>query len=357
MKRVKIKLLVCVALAIVIVSGCSVKTNNNSEGDVTKGNEVLKAVDASYGTVVALANSGNLYAIGINSYGNFGIGDVKELKNVKKIASNVKMFSNTAALYYLNNNNELYYSGLKLEGGANKEFEKIASNVKTFVTNSGFCTSYIDLNDSVYVKSIAPHTQCGYQQDYEKFTKVAENAKFIFNSDFTSGYITKNDELYYASTTDSSFIKIMGSVKKVSADAKYILTNDNKLYKVKSYKSNKADMDLLTTDVVDLYGDMYGIIFKKSDGAFYSEYSDNGYPSVALVESGESGIRKFNAKDIKSIIYYSSSYSMYVYLNNDNQYVSVKQVTNDKTFEEELQINNLGNNLETIEKIHKFIES
>ena len=230
MKKIKIKLLVCVALATVVVSGCSIKTNKNNEVDITKSKEIVKAVNASYGDVVALTNAGNLYAIGNNSYGNFGIGDRKELKNVEKIASNVKMFSNTAALYYLNNNKELYYSGLKLEGGANRKFEKIASNVKTFTTNNGFCASYIDSDDNVYVKSIVPK-YCAYQKEYKEFTKVAENAKFIFNDDFVSGYITKNDELYYASTTDDSFIKIMDSVKKVSTDGSHILTNDNKLYK------------------------------------------------------------------------------------------------------------------------------
>lgn len=296
-------------LILFFMIGCSKKEINEQNNNDFSKKQAIKDISIGYKTVVALSETGDLYVIGEDKMYGLGLGDDVDLvSEPTKVAEGVKSFLDEgSAIYYINNNNELYHTGLRLKGGVEDSFVKIQSNVSSFSAYSGFCITSVDLNGDLtgIVSSFVDNgTDCGLSKDkYSDFTKIASSVKQSFVIYGMNGYINNNNELFFSDDEGMNYTKVMENVKEVfnMAGTLYILTLDNYLYDYDCFENN---FKKLSDGVIDVHiKDKF--YFEFEDGnLYYYNYNYNEFQTL-----------KYD--NIKKIFY--SNGNKYVYLNNDNK--------------------------------------
>lgn len=296
-------------LILFFMIGCNKKEINEQNNNDLSKKQAIKDISIGYKTVVALNETGDLYVIGDSELFSLGVGDeVDFVSEPTKVADGVKSFLDEgSAIYYINNDNELYHTGLKIKGGVEDSFVKIQSNISSFSVHSGLCITSVDLKGDLtgIVSSFAvKEANCGLSEDkYSDFTKIASDVKQSFVTFAMNGYINNNNELYFSDDEGMNYTKVMENVKEVfnRAGALYILTLDNSLY---DYDYFENSFKKLSDGVIDVHiKDKF--YFEFEDGnLYYYNYNYNEFQSL-----------KYD--NIKKIFY--SSGDKYVYLNNDNK--------------------------------------
>jgi alpha-tubulin suppressor-like RCC1 family protein len=200
-----------------------------------KGPKIIKLV-STVRNLFVLYETGNLYGIGDNVYGQLGIGDdTSNQFSFIKIAENVKdVFATSETTFYIDNNDYLYGAGYDNRGclgngypsGYVKTFSRLSSEkIKDFKCYSGVSWFLTQSND-LY--------GCGWSQynnqgtnvynptsslQVDSWTKRASGVvKFDCGSYYNTVYLSESGDLYGAGTfadigRKDTFTKLYSSVK------------------------------------------------------------------------------------------------------------------------------------------------
>ena len=235
----------------------------------------------NYDSVVALSEIGDLYVIGDSKMYSLGVGDdVDFVSEPTKVADGVKSFLDIGSvIYYLNKANELYYTGLKLEGGVEDSFVKIKSNVSSFSSFSGFCITSVDLNGDltgIVSSFVDKDIDCGLSKDkYRDFTKIASDVKQSFAFNGINGYVNNNNELFFSDGEGINYTKVMENVKNVFNHRRiYILTLDNSIY---YYDYFKNTFEKLSDGVINVYNNDENYFEFEDGNLYYYQYNYNEF--------------------------------------------------------------------------------
>lgn len=334
------------------------KFNNNSNNASSSDEIVQIYVDGykgnEYNTVVALSKNNKLYAIGKNSNGWGGQGD---LKKVTLLADNVNNFDNKGD-FYIDNTGNINISGISIKGGVYDQYQNIGGDMKKISGQwSGILA--VDKDGNLYSYGMAEYN--GFGVRYDELTKI-ENIKEVtdvYLDIYLAYYINSSHELYAKCTSCSGeFEKILDNVKVANGNA--IQTQDNKIYDI-SYDSDESK-------VVALPQEEAVSIINTSSGTYYQSEDNNmwdidGYQrKLSLVNS----YSHHYPKDVKQMIYMkevcnlsSCSGIKYIYLNNSNKLNLYEVKYNNGNYSNVSDENNetINYTIDNIEKIYNFISS
>jgi len=296
----------------------NIEKPNNSQNSISG---TISKMHVSFDHIIALSTNDKLYGVGKF----YGLGEDKdEFSEPTLIANNVKDFISGQALYYLDNNNDLYRAGLNYNFGVIKEFEKHYENVKQFDTYMGLCLSLTTKDNKYYFTNGKTKDFCGSKEALKELNQYAEDVKFGFSAYHFNGYVNNDNELYISTDVNEEYKKAMDDVIDYSASLSFVrvLTANNEVYEVSVDMTTKeVTKELLGSDVKELEFDYV----KKEDNKYYAYIDvDNRIVDSRLNNSEitkTSGYYKFNMDDIKDIYYYTPSITKMVYLNNDNKIV------------------------------------
>lgn len=343
-------IIIMIILIIVITLGLLVTfmaiNNGNGQNSSDSGNksnifnsnktddDTITQIDLSLTLkIVALTKSGDLYAIGDNSY---GWGGKSKLDKSTLLASNVKKFFSSGD-YYIDNDGNLYCGGIKaIEGGTYDHYEKIGENVKDF---AGQSLGFMVVTNDGELLAYGQKDYSGIGKECKELTKVegASDVALVRSNISFRYYVTNSNELYAKPLSGTgSFEKILDGVEKASESTNFVQTKEGKVYKLDyDYKNKKV--------VANLYEDANGILdtsykaFATKDGVILD---DKTYSYEAE--------RMYYPTDVKEMLYVNgatgfisdSNYSgeVYMYINNEGKFVFnlVKQklgYVNEKTDE------------------------
>lgn len=317
------KILLLILFMSLLITGCGKVERNNlkDESNNIKGNngkaDIIETI-VSRDQILMLNSKNELYA-----YGDSVAVD-KVFGEPKLIASNVKkLYDGGTSIYYIDNNDNLYYNGLGLHGGTTSDFELIASDVKE-VASCQFAVIYTNKNDELFFEGASfggsSATYCGWKEGYSESTNSGiRNVKYVFGDSGYTGYVDENNDLYWTTVKnpDGVYEKILSDV--VSVSTRYALTKDGTLYLFTDF----GDEVIKIADNVEKIQKLF---YKTKDGKFYTAYSryDIDYDSPY----------EFKYNDIKEMFFgvdqthsaYGVDNTKIVYLNNDNKIVLKNEV-------------------------------
>lgn len=324
-------------------------STNNGSNNQNISSESIAQIEIDPLFVIALTNSGKLYAIGYNSY-YWGNTNEINLKNTTLLAEDVKYYTNDGR-FYISNNNDLYISGVNFaQGGMYKQYTKFASNIKKV---SGSDLGFVALSTDGKLYAYGDKTFNGFGQRYSELTLIdgISNVKDINVNLSITYYLTNNNELYAKYTgSNGSFEKVLDNVDNCNLNS--ITTTDGKIYGL--------TLDSSTNKVVaNLVDGANGVINSSSDQQFFTK--DN----VLLDKSGYNyeTYRYFYPKDVKTMYFVNSVDETYkniikfAYLSNDNKlklhYVEFKKGEAYTTNADE-KVETLDFNTKNLAKILEF---
>jgi len=340
------KVLFGILVILITTTGCTKQSTNkqdsNSIDNSSTSDSSIKDMSIGYNKIVALSNSGELYTIGDPGLSSLGLGeDMETASKPTKVAENVEMFVDEGtAIYYINTNNALYYTGLKLQGGVEDSFIQLKTKVQSVASYYGFCVITTDLNNNSYgVVGKFTNDACALPFDkYSEFTQITTDVKQVFAFFNGNGYINNNNELFIIKDKETSYTKIMDNVKQIAnvGFSIHILTEDNSLYLLDFTTPIKKIAD----NVVDMSDN--GLYFEtKDDYLYFVKQGQNN-----LVISNEiDGYERLNFDNVEKIFYVS--YGKYVYLNKEHKIEMHTEY--DKYI--------LDNDISSMEQILKFISN
>ena len=315
-------LVICIAILFIFnLTGCREQTPNNqnstnNDNPENISNGSIKDISIGSSAIYALNEKNELYVIGKGGMTGLGLGeDIEFVSTPTKVTDNVKSFLNEGSVvYYITSNNDLYYSGLRLEGGVEHSFTKIKENVKQVASYAGFCLFILDFNNNSYGASGRfSEDACALSYDkYSELTPIASNVKQVFANYTRNGYINNNNELYVISGDESEYTKLIANVKKVVniGFEYYVLTEDNILYISDDY-NDENPIKKIAENVIDVADN--GLYFKSSDGYLY--FTD--YSNDLLVASDVEDYFRLKFDNVEKILYKYNR--KYIYLNTDNK--------------------------------------
>lgn len=326
------------------------KTKSNLKSNISQLN-IGNSISFEDRTIAALTDNGNLY------HGEGKISEKVTTKDITKVASNIEKFHNATAIYFIDKNHDLFYSGCSYNSGCSSEATKDYSNVKDINVYGNFCGFIINDNNELLIKNPYTAEFCGLNKKYSEFTKIADNVKETIVQNRYSGYINYDNELYI-STANGNFNKVLDDVKTVNADtydyfSMLILTNDSKLYLYGQDDNEIYNLKLVKEDVKEI-GNNY---FQTNNGDFYiiSSYEDMELikgESIAFSDKKYYGV--LDIKDIKEIIYYTDFFVLglktyrqekIIYISNDGSIVLQDKNTKKK----------LAYNVDNLVEIFNFV--
>ena len=333
-------------------------SNNNGINNIvskSKGNKAIKKIyiDDLYG-VVALTNSGDLYGIG-----DFDVIDEKDKDKVNLLATNVKDFGGESSIYYIDNSNTLYRSGLNYEeGGSLDKFTKTFENVKSVDTSMKLCAGITTNNNEMYLHQgiNVANSYCGATNNQGVgYKKVADNAQTAIAAYYYNGYLDKNNNLYVSVDDGDTHTKLLENIidyeERIFGD--YYLTEDGKLYFVYGIwvdNQKKIDYQEIEAEVESI--ELKEVIKKKDQKFYYIFYSQ-----YDMLTTGMQDEIKLNIDDkAESIVYLKGGHDngkayirKIIYINSEGKYVLY--VSNEENF----IYKKLDNNIDSIAEIYSFI--
>lgn len=252
----------------------------------------------------------NLYLKGTNNYSEQGISKYSEnpVKTFTKRAENVKeFFCNASSSYYIDNNDDLYFSGSRdrINGTFDYTyFQKIAENVKEVCPcYGGDSTYYISKDDELYGCSahFAPIDSSGSNM----FKKYADNVRECRSSESGNNtgllhYITKDNKLYGSACQMgwASGGSILGNGKSDYTTYNNVLLSENCVTSIMSTDSHIAAY--LSTD-----GEIFATGEYKQDRCCYGLQNHALY--FTKVAEGEKLYPTSN-QSTPNFIYYNNGY-------------------------------------------------
>lgn len=298
------KKVLCLLIILLISTGCQ----NEVVNDVPKNKNAIKEINFESDNIVALTYNNEIYVIGDASYGIGVSKDIDVVVEPTKVAENVKQFYGSTC--YIDSNDDLYYTGISIQGGVDHEFVKLRSNVKSVEACSFACVIVLDDNNTSYAITNHFNTSwmCGLpREQYEEFNELATNVKQAIGLSFANSYINSNDELFMidAFSVDKNnpvYTKVADNVKKISNS--WALTKDNVLY---SYYD--GSLEKIADNVVDINNS----IFESQDGYFYF----SNYENDLLVASDAKGYYRLKFDNVERLLY--ADVGKYIYLNDENK--------------------------------------
>lgn len=204
----------------------------------------------------AIKNDNTCYAVGLNNYGQLGIGDNVNRNVFTKInVENVKyvaIYGNTSLL--LTNDGLLYGAGNNEKGQLGLG-DTTSRNIFTRIPINGVRDVYICNDVSIIVKNDNTCYVCGFVNGYFGFTEGSistfskiniENIKSVVTAGSEATFFITNDNMIYTTgkkervffsteTNDIKGIRVINNIinaKKIEVNGytSAILTNDNKLF-------------------------------------------------------------------------------------------------------------------------------
>ena len=322
------KILFSLLLILFLVTGCGKKLDDNkNSGDTGKKTlGEIKDISIGYDNIVALSENDELYVIGKEGLTSMGLGeDVDYASKPTRVAEDVKRFIDGGAIYYINSKNDLYYTGLKLQGGVEQKFSLLKSNVKQVVSNNGLCVFIVDLDNNLYgvVNKFGDGSCALPYNKYSEFTQIASDVKQTFTLLYSHGYVNNNKELYFINNGEEEYRKIMDNVKEVFdvVYTLYIWTEDNILYK---FNETGETIEKISENVVSVsYNDW--VYYETSDGNLY-------YDSKLITFD-----------NVEKMLY--SNNDKYIYINKDNK-IEMKTEYDNYV---------LDNDISSLEEMLKFV--
>lgn len=299
------KKILTILIIFILCTGCQKEVIN----EIPKQKNGMKEIYINYNKIVALTDNNEIYVIGDASY---GLGVSKDVKNVvepTKVAENVKQLKIDASTCYIDTKNDLYYTGISLQGGLDEEFVKIKSDVNKVEVCDWSIVITLDNNNTSHAITSAFSGDWAsglIPGKYKEFSELQTDVKQAYATLFLNSYLNLNGELFMieSATVDKTnpvYTKVADNVKKISGE--WLLTNDNILY---SYVKG-------LTKIADNVVDIDNYIFKSSDGYFYFESNKN----ELLIASDIDNYYRLKFDNVKQILYNRSG--KYVYLNNENK--------------------------------------
>ncbi len=338
------KFILVIISALLILTGCGKNSAEGTSGSGKKvGSKAIKDMTVSRTSIVALTESGDLYAIG--EVGGLGEG-VKSTDKLTLLAHDVESFD--ANLYYMDNKGGVYMSGYTYEGGIHDTFKKAYDGASSFGDLLNFCIMVVDKNGDMFIDEKMSNSYCAISAT-DGFKKVASNVKMaVINSQTNGyiGYIGKDGNLYISYDNGENYQKLLDNVVsyETNPSLSIYLTGDGKLYKVTnkydSTTGHYAVVELIMENVRDLKNDYIAT----NDNKFYYYTYDNqqGYYASPL-EFGE---------NVKQFLFHSylnwGESHIAVYFDNNNKIILYKDGAVKKT---------LDNSYESIKEIYDFINA
>lgn len=360
-KKINLGLIIGIVVAVAVVGvgivfGSKLLSNGGSNNDLNNGSsnnqnissESIAQIEIDPLFVIALTNSGKLYAVGYNSY-YWGNTNEINLKETTLLAEDVKYYTNNGR-FYISNDNDLYISGVNFaQGGMYKQYIKFASNI---LKVSGSDLGFVALSTDGKIYAYGDKTFNGFGQKYSELTLIdgISDVKDINVNLSITYYLTNNNELYAKYTgSNGSFEKVLDNVENCNLNS--ITTKDGKIYGL--------TLDTSTNKVVaNLVEGANGVI-NSSDQQFFTK--DN----VLLDKSGYNyeTYRYFYPKDVKTMYFVNSFDETYkyiikfAYLSNDNKlklhYVEFEK-GKDYTTNADEKVETLDFNTKNLAKILEF---
>lgn len=317
-KKINLGLIIGIVTMIVVVgiffgsklllNGDNNNLTNGGSNNQNLSSESISQIEITSSYVIALTNSGKLYAIGDNI--NYLPTEESSLKETTLLAENVKSFSNNGK-FYISNNDELYISGINYsKGGVYKQYKKVASNIKKV---TGMELGYIALSNDGTLYAFGSEEYNGFGQEYDELTLInsISNVKDVSLTLTETFYLTNDNELYakFKYSENDTFEKILDNVE--SCDRNTITTKDGKIYDIGVFDYSTGEF------VVNLIEGANGVIFTP-----YSSYyiKDN-----VILDSFYS--KYYDPQDVKTMFYMYSddivqdnkTIIKFIYLDNNNK--------------------------------------
>lgn len=306
--------------------------SQNTENNISDAS--IKQIYISNFYIIALNGKGELYAIGENSYNEFGLGEDApvNIDKVTQIAVNVQKF--TSKNSYIDNNNDLFVAGIKHTGGQYDVFTKLYSNVKDACSlYAGMGTAIIDDNNDAYyiLSSFATKDSDGaFGETTDEFKKYASDVKYLLSGRDFNGYVDGNGQLFTKKSGDAEYSKILDNVNNY-APISYglsgykLLTDDNEYYTYcYDYDSSEYKLNKIAENVVDFGGGFY----KTQDGKYYVGISENiSYDHIKqiVIEDETSEFALLNISDIKELLFEDVNRGIFVYINEEGKLVLIRE--------------------------------
>lgn len=353
MKKKSLRFGIGVMLVLVLMlTGCSIgKSKDESKNNKTNkvnDNDIVQ-IEFNSLLTVALTGSGDMYAIGKNTYGWAGNGKLSE---VTLLASNVKKFSNDGD-FYIDKDDNLYITGLNaIEGGTYDSYEKMRSDIKDV---SGGGLGFMAVSNKGELYAYGKKEYSGIGQECKTLTKVegVTNVSDVFVGLTIVYYVTNNGELYAKERASADgFEKLLDNVDLTDTSSSVVKTKDNKIYTL-SYKDGKVIATL--NEQANGFISTESIVYYTKDGVILDS---NKY----IYDS----TRLYYPKDVKKMldifdlnIDYSENTSgkKYVYINTKGEIClyKVKYKFGDYTTKVDEQKNAFDYSKKNIKKIYEFV--
>lgn len=324
-------------------------TNNigtdENKADKKNPSDKIKEIVITQYEILALTDKGDLYAIGNNSYGEFGLGNSDEIDYTAKIASDVKKFwTGNYGILYTDSNDDLFHAGLNYKsGGSSETFEKASSNVKDIYSD---LVGMIIIDNDGKIEFTRNHfcdkhySEAVIDTESENNLKSLTNIKYFVLGTKYNGYVNNDGELYIKTSNDNDYVKILDNVDKyiprISEDSlgQGFLTKENILY---YYDGSLNQVDMNVVDAGKNY-------YKTNDGKYYVLNERYAIDQLVKVE-GRTDVELLNIEDVKELLYISVYYGEICYINTDNKLVMINQ--------DEEKI--VDYNVQSIDEIYDFI--